>query len=485
MNQKEQFTKSTHSKTPVVVVLGHIDHGKTTLLDFIRKSRIAFGEYGQITQHIGAYKIMHGNKSLTFIDTPGHEAFNNLRLRGTTIADLAVLVIDAQESVKPQTAESIKLIQKANIPFVVAINKMDLPNANPAKVQQDLLKYSVVVEEKGGNIACIPISAKTGTGVSDLLEALTLLADIKNLYKVKQQEFSAIVIESYKDKGKGCCASLLVEGGSLVKGDELVYEGSVFRIRALINDCGHQVERAFPGEAVEVLGFPVLPSVGSRLIKKGSSLVINKKVTDLASYRSKSVNSEEAILKVFVKTDKHGSLESVMAGLPEGVFVSETGIGDITEGDIEKAKTTGSVILGFAVKANKKVLQYADDEGVRIRVYTVIYKLFEELNEVVEILQMGPQKKIIGEAKILKKFELPSGIVAGCRVTSGRVAKGDKVQVIRVNSIVADNLKIASIRKEKEEETKIEKGESCGVSLRPFVDFEAGDMIQSYTLYEF
>lgn len=461
-------------KSPVVAVLGHVDHGKTTLLDYLRKSRITSGEAGGITQHIGAYQIDTQGRKITFIDTPGHEAFINLRSRGAKTADIALLVIDASESVKPQTVESIKIIKEAGIPMLVAYNKIDLPTANPKKVSQDLLRYNVQTEEHGGNIVAVPISAKTGKGVDDLLGAILLVAEMKKISASDTAPLEAVVIESRKDKFKGTVATVLVQNGTLKSGEKVWVDDKEEKIRALFDDRGKGVKEAKPGMPVEVIGFGQIPGVGARISTKSQE----------TKHEQRSEASEKSILSIFLKADVQGSLEAIIAGLPEEVAVITTGIGDITDGDITRAKAANLVIIGFNVHVSSMVQKFAHDEGVRIRTYTIIYKLFEEIADVVEILQSGPQKEIIGEAKVIQVFKTSDGTVAGSQITEGRIARGDKAQVVRGTEVLFENLRVISVRQQKEEVTKMEKGKLCGLRLSGDVDFMIGDMIQSYTLYE-
>ncbi|MBI4136572.1 GTP-binding protein, partial [Candidatus Roizmanbacteria bacterium] len=381
--QTVHINSSGFIKPPVVAVMGHVDHGKTTLLDYIRKSRVALGEFGSITQHIGAYQVPVGDKKITFIDTPGHEAFTNLRSRGASVADIALLVIDAKESVKPQTVESIKIIQKANIPTIVVLTKMDISGANPDKVKKDLLQKNVIVEEHGGSIASVPVSAKTGEGVDDLLETILLVSELKNVTADPHAPLSAVVIEAKKDPGRGNVATIIVQQGTLRVRDEVRVEQETFLVRALIDEYGKGINEALPGRPVEILGFKSMPSVGSVISAKNATPV---KVTPEESEKKDPSTEDAAILKLFLKADTFGSLEAIVHGLPREVSVSQTGIGEITESDIAQAKTMDLVVIGFNVKVPGRVAKLAKDEGVRIRAYTIIYKLFEEIEEVVTLL---------------------------------------------------------------------------------------------------
>ena len=478
-------TSTNHTiipKPPVVAVLGHVDHGKTTLLDYIRKSRITAGEHGSITQHIGAYEVPVNDTTITFIDTPGHEAFMNLRTRGARVADIALLVIDAGESIKPQTIESIKIIHEANVPFIVALNKIDLPTAQPKKVMRQLLQHDVMVEEHGGKIACLPISAKTGEGVQDLLETILLVTQMKKIMTSKTAPLRGVIIEAQKDKNRGVVATVIVHEGTLRTGDKIITGGEMVKVRGMFDDRGVRVDKAEPSKPVAVIGWKTLPSVGEVVSQAGREP--SEKIAVLAEQKPREQN-EEALLRIFLKADTHGSLEAIMAQLPPEVTVDSTGIGDITETEIAYAKTTGQVIIGFNVRFAPAVLKLARDEKVRVRVYTIIYKLLEEIDDVIETMKSGPRKTVIGQAKILQEFTYNRARVAGCQVTEGRMARGDNIVVVRRGEEIGEPTKIASLRQQKEEVTKVEKGKLCGIRMARAIDFQIGDVIQSYTLYEF
>lgn len=486
MKKTTTSTKTSFTpKPPVVAVLGHVDHGKTTLLDTLRKSRIAQGEAGAITQHIGAYQVDHKGSKITFIDTPGHEAFTNLRSRGARTADIALLVIDAAESVKPQTVESIKIIKEANIPMIVALNKMDLPHANPKKVSRDLLRYDVQLEEQGGKVASVPISAKEGTGINDLLDSIVLVSELKQFHASEHGVLHGVVIESRKDKGRGLVATVIVQNGTLEAGETIVCGDDTFRVRALFDDRGKSVKKAPPATPVEVLGLHKLPKAGTKIFRSSEKSESEKGEASNIPEEKQSNQTEEAVLKLLLKADTQGSLEAIISQLPSEVEVVSTDVGDIVETDIMYAKTIGLVIIGFNVSASSAVQKRAQDEGVRIRTYRIIYKLLEEIEEVVELLKKGPQRKIIGEAKILQVFDTSDGQVAGCQVTEGRIARGDKVTIKRNDEEIAESVKVNAIRQQKETVNKVEKGKLCGLLLSPQIDFRVGDMIQSYILYEF
>lgn len=491
MNKKTAITQSsgmlpkpsqTWSKPPVVAVMGHVDHGKTTLLDFIRKSHVAAGEHGGITQHIGAYQITVGNKKITFIDTPGHEAFAKMRTRGARSSDLALLVVDANESVKPQTIESIRYIKEAGIPMIVAINKIDLPTADVARVKKELMKYDVTVEEFGGKIAALPISAKTGKGVSDLLDTILLVAEMKKISADPSAPFEGIVIESKKDSRHGVAATVLVNSGTLHQGDQITSEKETFKVRVMFDEYGKVVKAAEPGRPVEVLGAKEPPAVGSQMVAYGHpfSQPITEK-EELKEIAGKFATADDSALQVIIKADSENSLEAIIDGLTVDVRILSASIGDISENDIAFAKTAHAFILGFNVKTSPLVVKLAYDEGVKIKIYTLIYKLFEEIADVVSFLKEGPEKELLGKAKIIQEFTYKDERIAGCQVMDGRIAVGDKIAIMRQNESVGQG-RIKSIRKEKDEVTKVEKGHMCGVRMVGKVDFKIGDMIESYRI---
>ena len=472
-------------RPPIVAVLGHVDHGKTTLLDYIRKSRLAAKEFGGITQKIGAYQTEVQGRKITFIDTPGHQAFEKLRARGAKTADIALLVVDACDSVKPQTVEAIKHIKKAAIPIIVAINKTDLPSANPERVKKDLIKEEIVVEKYGGKVAAVEISAKTGTGVSDLLEAILLVFEFKEIKADPNGPFTGVIIESSKDKRRGNIATIIVKSGTLRVPNEFYVFGSdkdtvsleKVKVRALFDEYGKTVKEAEPGKPVEVLGFNNIPLVGS-LVSEDEKLSQGETVSQTKKEENKA---EGKMLKVIIKAESAGSLEAVLDGLPKEVQVIYKGIGEITENDVTFAKTTKAFILGFNLKPQSQLIKFAEDEGVKMRTYNIIYRLFEEINDVISYLSKGPQIKILGKAKILQEFATSEGKVAGCQITEGRIVRGDKIQLIRREKVVMEG-RIREIRERKEKVNKVEKGKLCGITIAPQFDFFIGDMIQSYSI---
>ena len=469
-------------KPPVVAVMGHVDHGKTTLLDFIRKSSVASSEHGGITQHIGAYQVAVGTKKITFIDTPGHEAFAKMRTRGAQASDIALLVVDANESVKPQTIESIRYIKEAHVPMIVAINKIDLPSADVSRVKKELMKHDVTVEEYGGKIAAVPVSAKSGKGVSDLLEAILLVAELKKISADPNAAFEGIVIESKKDSKRGIAATVLVKSGTLRQGALVQSEQDVFKVRAMFDEKKVSVKAAEPGRPVEVLGFLQLPDVGSSITAKGHKATQPAlPAEELKDIAHTFTTADDSALQVIIKADTRNSLEAIIDGLTRRVRILSANVGDISENDIAFAKTAHAFIVGFGVKTSPQVVKLAYDEGVKIKIYSIIYKLFDEIKDVVAYLKEGPEKELLGKAKILQEFTYKDERIAGCQVLSGRIAQGDKIAIMRQNELVGQG-RIKSVRQQKEEVTKVEKGVLCGVLLVGKVDFQIGDMIESYRI---
>ncbi len=479
-DKQQQTVSTTRHRPPVVAVLGHVDHGKTTLLDTIRKTDLATREHGGITQRIGAYTVViqtrEGRKKITFIDTPGHEAFAKMRSRGAAVADIAVLVVSAVDGVMPQTREAIQHIKQANIPTIVAANKVDLPEANIDRVKQQLAKAGVVVEGYGGDTVVLPVSAKTGAGVPELLDMIILLSEMKESL-MQDQVLSAVVIESKVDRNRGPVASVIIKTGTLHTGDS-VWAGSVAgKIRAMISSLGEQLKEASPSEAVEILGFSSPLAVGS-IVTSAPAREIAPALPAKDALTSAEGESE-ATIKLVIKSDSTGTLDAVKEVLPADVQIVLLGIGDITESDILFAKTTAAVVVGFGVNVRPAAKKLAFLEHVMVKTYAVIYELVKELAEVVEAIKAGKVKEVLGQGEILAEFPFDGERIAGVRVKQGRLAKGDIVAVTRAEEEIGQ-AKIKSIRQQKKELNKIETGQECGVHLIPALDFKIGDAIISY-----
>jgi translation initiation factor IF-2 len=515
MNKKTQQEYSA-SRPPIVAVLGHVDHGKTSLLDVIRKANVAKGEFGGITQHIGAYQVAisespsratKGSREIprqarddssqerfiTFIDTPGHEAFMKMRSRGATVADIALLVVAADDSVKPQTKESIDMIKAAGVSMIVVVNKIDLPTANIDRVKQDLAKVGVQVEGFGGDVPVVPVSAKAGTGIGDLLDLIVLVAEMKELKSEPTLSVEAVVIETRLDKGKGMVASCVIKRGTLRSG-VLLYEGDkqVARVRAMFDEYGKPVSEAGPSKPVEILGFTSLPAVGSVLLdmakvytpSAGTPKSTGPKMysaTELPDWLKPVADQEKEKLNIILKADTAGSMEAIMASLGDRVRVIGMGIGDIGEADVLAARSSKAFIVGFNVKCPNAVTKLAQTEKVVFRTYNIIYELLDELAEVVSgMKEVLTQERELGVGTVIAEFPYEKTRIAGTHVVSGRLARGDSVKIMR-GDVEVGRAKIKSIRRGKDEITKVEQKGECGVLLDRIVAFQLNDGIIAVT----
>jgi translation initiation factor IF-2 len=467
-------------RPPIVAVLGHVDHGKTSLISKIYEKDLTKKEFGGISQHIGAYcakfVIRNSQFAITFIDTPGHVAFSKMRSRGAKVADLAVLVVAADEGVKPQTLESLKHIQEANIPFLVAANKIDLPNVNLDWLKGNLAENGILVEGWGGNVVFVPVSAKTGKGVDELLEMILLLWEMEEVKSDPEGELEAVVIESRLDSKKGPVATILIRNGSLKVGEEIRTEEVGGKIRAMIDDRGRNVNVAYPGEAVEILGFSKVPLVGSKIIR-GS---LDEKLTSSKPKTLEKEEEEEKKIKIILKTDTQGTLEAILGSLPQEVKVVFSGVGNINESDILLAKTSGAQIVGFNVKASGTVEKLAETEEVEIKTYNIIYELLEDLEKkVLKLLEPTIDEEILGQAKIIAEFIVKNQRVAGCRVEEGEIERKFPLHLKRGGKVIGD-CQIISMKVGKEDVEKVKKGGEFGVILSSPVDFKVGDMLISF-----
>ncbi len=479
------------SRPPVVTILGHVDHGKTTLLDFIRKTAVAASEHGGITQAIGAYQVEVEGKKITFIDTPGHAAFEKMRLRGAEAADISVLVIAIDDLIMPQTIEALKHIKKAGTPFVVAINKIDLPGINVKvqmeKVKKQLSDQEVLIEEYGGEVPIVPISAKTGEGINDLLTNINLLSEIHELKGDSEKQASGVILESHLDKFKGPLATILIRDGSLRKGDLITAGTSRGKVKSVIDWAGNSLETAGPSTPVEVLGFETVPQIGSRLFEEKAAPTLVKELNEglLGKLRQK----EESVLNVVIKTDNQGSLEAI-GGIIDNlnkevkhIKIVHQATGDITDSDVEMAQAVKGIILGFKVKISSQAERIAKTEHILVRIYNIIYELAQEVEDVVNgMLVPGEVEEIFGRMQIIAEFPYGKNEkIAGCRVLDGVVSKGPRVRIKRNDNIVWEG-KIKSLKKVKEEVNKVEKGSECGIVFDGQSNFEVGDIIESFRL---
>ncbi|OGE62557.1 translation initiation factor IF-2 [Candidatus Daviesbacteria bacterium RIFCSPLOWO2_01_FULL_41_32] len=483
-------------RPPIVTILGHVDHGKTTLLDFIRKASVAAKEHGGITQHIGAYQVeiprqarddFAENRKITFIDTPGHAAFEKMRSRGANVADIAILVVAIDDGLMPQTVEAIKHIQGAKVPVIVAVNKTDLQGIDQkvqlAKIKKQLSDQKINLEEYGGDTPFLPLSAKTGEGVDKLLEMILLVSEMHELKGDPALPPAGVIIEATLDKFKGPIATILIRNGTLKKGDQIEVGEIKSKVRGMFDWSGKPVNSAGPSTPVEVLGLEAVPGVGAVL---GEPAEV-KEAEILQSLVEKLQQGNTKTLKVIIKADKQGSLEAIQASLEK--FNTErkivdyiaTGTGDIGEENIKLASSVGAIVIGFNVKVAPTAQKMAENEHVLIRTYNIIYELLEDVEEVVNtLLEVGQLEEVLGKANIIAEF--PHGKlekIAGCRMIEGIIAKGQKIRVMREGVLLGET-KLKSLKKVKEEVNKVEKGNDCGMLFDPPVDFAIGDVVESF-----
>jgi len=506
---REEESEAEDLRPPVVTVLGHVDHGKTSLLDYIRKTRVAAGEAGGITQHIGAYRVKLGDgRQITFLDTPGHEAFTQMRARGAKVTDIAILVVAADDGVMPQTEEALAHAKAAEVPIVVAINKSDKPGANPERVRQQLSKAELVPEEWGGNVGMIPVSAVTGQGIPQLLERVLLEAEVLDLKADKERPAEGYVLEAKKHVGKGVVATVLVKNGTLRRGDYLLSGTTQGKVKSLMDDRGKAVKEAGPSMPVEVTGLDEVPEAGWRFqVLRDKELA--KKV---ASERTHRLRSEELAakthssleklmdrigqqdqreLRLVVKADVKGSLEAIKAKLetlsnPEvQVKVLHVGVGGVTESDVLLAQASSALVLAFNVVADAKARQGAEREGVQIRAYQVIYELIEDVQKaVLGLLPTEQEEVVVGHAEVRQLFRHKKRFIAGSMVTDGFARRDAKVRLTRDGRVVTQGLDVESLRRFKDDAREVKEGFDCGVMLKGYDDLKEGDILEFYKIEE-
>jgi len=493
-------------RPPVVTVMGHVDHGKTKLLDAIRKTKVAEKEAGGITQHIGAYQVdVHGRR-VTFLDTPGHEAFTALRARGAKVTDIVVLVVAADDGVKPQTIEAINHAKAANVPIIVAINKIDKPEANPERVKTQLSELGLQPEEWGGQTITVPVSAKQITGIDELLEMILLQADVAELKADPNAKPMGVVIESRLDKGRGPVATVLMKNGTLKIGD-IFTSGSTFgKVRALLTDTGARMEKAGPSAPVEVLGFFEVPSPGdlfqgmpsekeARLLaeqrKDIQGRVLRGRVVSLEDFSKLVKEGEGQDLNLVVKADVHGSLDAIIKSISDlkigniGVHIIHSGAGSINESDIMLAKASNAILIGFNIGFEGGAEALGADEGVEVRKYDVIYKLIDDVNLAMEgMLEPEYEEVVIGHAEVRQLFSFSKvGVIAGCFVTDGKMARGAGLRILRNKEKVYEG-KIESLKRFKEDVKAVEQSYECGIAIAGYTNFEVGDIIEAFEVRE-
>jgi len=491
------------SRPPVVTIMGHVDHGKTSLLDAIREANVVSGEAGGITQHIGAYQVEKNGARITFLDTPGHEAFTAMRARGAQATDIAVLVVAADDGVMPQTIESIKHAKAAGVPIIVAINKMDKPEANPTRVRTELLQHEVFVESMGGEVLDVEVSAKTQAGLDKLLETILLQAEVLELKVARDGRAEGLVIEAKLDRGRGAVATVLVQRGTLRVGDILVAGTEFARVRALIDDKGAQVKEAGPSVPVEVLGFNGVPSAGDRF----SVVETDARAREVTEYRQRAIREKTAgggatsleqmmnqlkasgISKfpLIIKGDVQGSVEAIVASLNKlstdevSAQILFSGVGGITESDVTLASASNAIVIGFNVRANKQAQELATRDAIEIRYYNIIYDLVDDVkNAMSGLLKPERRETFIGYAEILEVFQITKvGKVAGCRVTEGMVERGAGVRLLR-NDVVIHEGKLKTLKRFKDEVKEVQVGQECGMAFENYEDIRAGDVIECF-----
>ncbi|MFU2089922.1 translation initiation factor IF-2 [Avibacterium avium] len=497
------------NRAPVVTIMGHVDHGKTSLLDYIRKAKVAAGEAGGITQHIGAYHVeTDDGKMITFLDTPGHAAFTSMRARGAKATDIVVLVVAADDGVMPQTIEAIQHAKAAGVPIVVAVNKIDKPEANPDRVEQELLQHEVIAEKFGGDTQFVYVSAKKGTGVDELLEAILLQSEVLELSAVKDGMATGVVIESYLDKGRGPVATILVQSGTLRRGDIVLCGFEYGRVRAMRDENGKEISEAGPSIPVEVLGLSGVPSAGD----EATVVRDEKKAREVALYRqgkfrevklarqqkaklenmfSNMAEGDVAELNVIVKADVQGSVEAIVQALQElstpevKVNVVGSGVGGITETDATLAAASNAIIVGFNVRADASARRIIENENIDLRYYSIIYELLNEIKAAMSgMLQPEFKQEIIGLAEVRDVFRHPKfGAIAGCMVTEGVVKRNNPIRVLRDNVVIFEG-ELESLRRFKDDVAEVRNGMECGIGVKNYNDVKVGDQIEVFEVVE-
>jgi translation initiation factor IF-2 len=507
LGQEDQ--EKLERRPPVVAILGHVDHGKTTLLDAIRDTSVAAGEAGGITQHIGAYQIQHEGKTITFLDTPGHAAFTAMRARGAQGADIVILVVAADDGVMPQTEEAIAHTRAAQVAMIVALNKMDRDNAAPDKVKQQLSDIGIVPDDWDGDTIIVPISATEKTGLEDLMEAILLVSDDLEIYANPHGEIFGTVVEAELTKKQGVMATLLVQNGTLKVGDTVIAGMSCGRIKAMFDHTGSRIDEAGPSVPVSVMGLGDVPKAGElfsvvesekiareiiddRQLKEDHQIVGEDAAASLEALFARVQSGEEEELRLIIKADVQGSLEPITSSVQDlksggeqdiGVKIIHSGTGTIGENDVMLASTTDAIIIGFNVGPDNSASRLADSEGISIRKYNIIYHLIDDIEKALKGMLEPVEKKIlIGRAEVLAVF--PSGKhnqVAGCKVETGEIRRNAKIRVLRDGKLAYDG-EVASLKRHQDDVTEVKTGFECGLGIKGFSDFEEGDILESYVI---
>ena len=503
----EDTEEQLRPRPPVVTIMGHVDHGKTSLLDYVRKSNVVAGESGGITQHIGAYHVtLPGGKAITFLDTPGHEAFTAMRARGAQVTDIVILVVASDDQVMPQTIEAISHARNAGVPMIVAINKIDVPGANPMKVKQDLLQHGVVLEEFGGTVLSSEVSAKKGTNIDSLLEQILLQAEILDLKANPNRPATGAVIEAQLDPGKGAVATLLVSNGTLRVGDDFICGMYSGRVRALLDERGRAIKEAGPAIPAQILGIGGVPMAGDqfvvvedamesreiaqrrqRLDREAKSRRTAKGVVSLEDFMSQTAPGQKRTLRIVIKADQGGPAEALADALAQlsheevSVEVIQRGVGAITESDILLARASGAIIVGFHVRPDNNARAAAEREGVEIKLYKIIYEAVEDVRSALEgMLRPEEREVVLGEAEVRELFKVPKmGVIAGCSVRSGVINRQGRVRVVRDSVEIYDG-NISSLRRFKDDVKEVREGFECGIGVENFNDLKTGDVLECY-----
>ena len=507
--QEEDNAADLVERPPVVVVMGHVDHGKTSILDAIRKTNVTKGEAGGITQAIGAYQVKSNDSVITFLDTPGHEAFTSMRARGANMTDIAVLVVAADDGIMPQTIESINHAKAANVKLIVAINKMDKPTANPERVKEQLTKYEIVPEDWGGDVACIPVSAVTGMGISDLLERIALEAEVMELKANPSRRGKGAVVEARLDKGQGPIATLLVQNGTLHKGDCLIAGTAVGRVRTMRNDKGQEITEAGPSTPVEITGLTEVPEAGElfeavedeRLARElADKRTAEAKEKQFATYTKVTLDNlfdqmaanDMKELPIIVKADVQGSAEAVKQSLEKisndevRVRVIHAGVGAISKSDVSLADASNAIIIGFNVRPDAVAKAEAEQTGVEMRMYRVIYDAINDVSDAMKgMLAPKVREVALGEAQVRQVYKISSvGTVAGCRVTDGKITRDAQLRLVRDGIVICED-SIASLKRFKDDAKEVAEGYECGITLAKFQDIKEGDVFECFKMEEY
>ncbi len=507
--EDDDAAEDTEERPPVVVVMGHVDHGKTSLLDAIRHSKVTANEAGGITQHIGAYTVSIDNKPITFLDTPGHEAFTAMRMRGAQVTDIAILVVAADDGVMPQTIEAINHAKAANVEIIVAINKVDKPNANTDRVKQELVEYGLVAEDWGGSTICVPVSAMSKTGIDQLLEMIILVSEIKELKANSSKRARGTIIEAQLDKGRGSVATVLVQNGTLKVGDPVVAGSCYGRIRAMMNDKGQKVKKAGPSVPVEILGLSEVPQAGDmfyvakneKQARQVAESIIAKGREDMLKNTHQKVSLDDLFsqiqagnvkeLNIVIKADVQGSVEAVKMSLEKlsneevRIKTIHGGVGAVTESDVMLASASNAIIIGFNVRPEPSAKLVADDQKVDIRLYRVIYNAIEDITAAMKgMLDPVYEEKVIGHAEIRQLFKASGvGTIGGSYVLDGKITRNCQIRIVRDGKVVYDG-ELAALRRFKDDVKEVNSGYECGLLFNKFNDIKEGDTVEAFIMEE-